>query len=69
MLFRKKIQRDCTYCSNGTVLEDGSILCIKKGCLPENKPCRKFSYDPCKRIPPKRKALDFSQYNDRDYSL
>jgi hypothetical protein len=33
------------------------------------KKCLKFKYDPCKRIPPKPKALDFTKYDQEDYSL
>ena len=69
MLFRKKIQRSCSYCIHGVRLEDGSILCSKKGLKSENDGCFKFRYDPCKRIPSKAKALDFSRYDDQDYSL
>ena len=69
MLFRKKIQRACAFCTHGVRLEDGSILCTKKGVKSEMDRCFRFRYDPCKRIPMKAKALDFSRYNDEDYSL
>lgn len=69
MLFRKKLEHLCVYCENGTKLEDGQILCIKKGIrMPDNK-CWRFRYDPCKRIPKKAKALDFSKYDNEDFSL
>lgn len=69
MLFRKKIERSCSYCVYSTRLEDGTILCAKKGLKKESEKCFRFQYDPCKRIPLKAKALDFSRYNDTDYSL
>ena len=69
MLFRKKIDRACTYCAKGTVLEDGQVLCIKKGIRCADDKCYKFKYDPCKRIPPKAKAVDFDKYNEDDFSL
>lgn len=69
MLFRKKIERSCSYCTYGTQLEDGNILCIKKGLRTIDASCRRFRYDPCKRVPPKAKALDFSKYDQEDYSL
>ena len=69
MLFRKKIARSCAYCEKGTVLEDGQILCSKKGIRQPEDRCMRFGYDPCKRIPKKAKALDFSKYDDQDYSL
>ena len=69
MIFRKRIEKSCSYCSYGTVLNDEQVLCIKKGVVPLEGKCRKFTYDPCKRVPSKPKALDFEKYNDEDYSL
>ena len=69
MLFRKKINKACTYCLYGTQIDEEQVLCIKKGVVPFDGKCHKFCYDPCKRIPHKAKALDFSKYNDQDYSL
>ena len=69
MLFRKKIQKSCEYCTYGTKLDDEQVLCIKKGVVAADGACRKFDYDPCKRIPAKAKALDFNKYNIEDYSL
>ena len=69
MLFRKKIDRDCSYCVYGTRLEGDQILCAKKGMKCAGDKCRKFKYDPTKRIPRKEKALDFSKYDEQDFSL
>lgn len=69
MLFRKKIARSCSYCVYGTKIDDEQVLCIKKGVVSTDGNCRKFSYDPCKRIPPKEKAMDFSRYDEDDFSL
>lgn len=69
MLFRKKIQQSCSYCAHGVELEEGQILCCKKGMRTADDKCRRFRYDPCKRIPAKAKALDFSRYQTEDFSL
>ena len=69
MLFRRKMPKSCAYCAHGTKISEGQILCIKKGVVAEDGKCRAFSYDPCKRIPPKPKALDFQKYDDVDYSI
>lgn len=69
MLFRRKIEKCCSYCQRGTCISDEQVLCIKKGIVPISGKCRKFVYDPCKRIPAKQKALDFNKYDDVDYSL
>ena len=69
MLFRKKMNCSCKYCARGTVMDDGCVLCIKRGIVAEREKCRKFKYDPCKRIPVKPKAPDFKKYDDMDFSL
>ena len=69
MLFRKKIERACEYCAHGTKLNEEQVLCARKGiCSPDGK-CLRFRYAPCKRIPRKATAMDFSKYDNEDYSL
>lgn len=69
MLFRKKMPRTCSYCVYSTKLEEDLYLCAKRGVVEDMPKCRKFEYDPCKRIPCKPRALDFSKYDDHDFSL
>lgn len=69
MLFRKKIQKSCAYCVHAAKLDDAMVLCAKKGMRPMDSKCAGFRYDPCKRIPAKAKALDFSKYDTEDFSL
>ena len=69
MLFRKKLPKSCTYCIHGTRLNEDEVLCIRKGVVRVDRNCRKFKYDPCKRIPVKARALDFSKYDQDDISL
>ena len=69
MLFRKKIERSCTYCLHGTKLNEELTLCIKKGVVSTECACKKFSYDPTKRIPPRAKPMDTSKYEEEDYTL
>lgn len=69
MLFRKKIEKSCAYCSHGVLLDEEQVLCAKKGVRALPSKCRKFRYDPTKRIPLKRKALDFQKYDKEDFSL
>ncbi len=69
MLFRKKIERSCAYCVHGVKLGEDQILCAQKGIRTVEDKCRKFTYDPVKRIPLKARPLDFSKYDDEDFSL
>lgn len=69
MLFRKKIERSCAYCAYGARLDDGGVLCSRRGLRSQEEHCRRFRYDPCKRLPFKAKAMSFSQFRDSDFSL
>ena len=69
MLFRKKIPRSCHYCAHGTRLEGNQVLCVKRGVVERENGCRKYTYDPCKRIPLKPVSIDFEKYEQDDFSL
>ena len=69
MLFRKKMERTCQHCRYGTRMNEDMMLCAKKGIVPQCDDCRKFRYDPFKRVPPKPRALDFTKYDEDDFSL
>ena len=69
-LFRKKIDRACQYCVHAIIGTGSYVTCIKKKKLMQpDKKCMRFQYDPLKRVPSKAKALDFSKYEEYDYSL
>ncbi len=69
MLFRKRIEKSCSYCAHAANIDDGLVLCTKRGVISVDGKCRKFTYAPCKRIPKKPKAMDFHKYDEEDYSL
>lgn len=69
MLFRKKIKRSCAYCAHATKVSYDQLLCTKCGIVSVMYACRKFKYDPCKRVPTRAKALNFKKYDNEDYSL
>lgn len=69
MLFRKKHPRSCRYCVFGTTIDNDQALCTKRGVVSVYYSCRKFKYEPCKRVPTKPKPINFSKYNEEDFSL
>lgn len=69
VLFRKKILRSCSYCVNAAKVGEDQVICSKRGVVSSQFACRKFRYDPCKRIPRKQKPLDFAKYDNEDFSL
>ena len=69
-LFRKKVDEACQYCSYAIGNSGTHVTCTKKKKLkPLESKCMRFQYDPLKRVPSKAKALDFSKYEELDYSL
>ncbi len=57
-MFKNKIEKNCSYCKYGYILTNGSdCLCDKYGIVTSVYNCRKFKYDPLKRIPHRTPSL------------
>ena len=69
MLFEKDMDPRCAYCQRGTTLDDGQVICVKKGIVAAGGSCRRFRYDPLKRVPPKPAAARFDRFKDEDFTL
>lgn len=69
MLFRKNVAKFCAYCKHSGQASNGQMLCKKKGFVNTDDKCWRFRYDPLKRTPSRYQAKDFSQFDDRDFSL
>ena len=57
-----EIEKACAFCEYSVPApsdKDGNeyVICSKNGLVREGSCCRKFSYDPLKREPKKRRAL------------
>ena len=60
----------CALCDKATILEEHSeVLCSKKGIVDENHICRKFLYDPLKRVPSAQPSAVFSDIKPEDLDL
>ena len=67
-LFGKNIDHACEYCLNGKITEDRKmVLCEHKGIVAPFYSCRKYVYDPLKRIPKRQNKLP--KYNENDFKL
>ncbi|OJU13893.1 MAG: hypothetical protein BGN88_10865 [Clostridiales bacterium 43-6] len=67
-LYGNNIPPKCEYCLIGVLSEDETaILCRKKGIVPPSFHCRRFQYDPLKRVPKKAPAL--LEFTTEDFSL
>ncbi len=69
MLFRKEIEPACGYCKHGNKLTEREILCKHRGITRPAASCRRFHYDPLKRIPPKPVRLMTRGLTDEDFRI
>ena len=50
-LFRSDIEPRCAYCARGNPLSEDQVACRKYGVVSGGFHCRRFRYDPLRRIP------------------
>ena len=67
-LFRKDIEKRCAYCAFGNQINGGEVVCEKRGVVPAGGSCRRFAYDPLKRVPPRPVELDRS-FSEKDFAI
>ena len=57
MIFRKDIEPCCIYCKHATRISPEIIACAPRGAMPTYGACKKFVYDPLKRLPERPRKL------------
>lgn len=73
MLFRQNIEPSCSYCRLGRSIGNGEIACVRRGITSCSSSCRRFIYDPLKRVPErpqfsdKKKAPE--QLTEEDFAI
>ena len=50
-MFRKNVEPACTYCQHSAPAGEDCCICVKKGIVSLWDSCRRFSYDPLRRVP------------------
>lgn len=67
-LYGKGIVPACAYCAKGDVASDKiNVLCMKKGIVSCDYSCRRFKYDPLKRVP--KIPPELEKFSAKDFSL
>ncbi len=69
MLFNKKIEPSCAYCSHGARVDDDSVICDRKGIVRPWGKCFRFDYDPLKRVPDAPVAPSTAGLSEDDFKL
>lgn len=67
-LFNKDITPACAYCLKGETAVDGvSVFCKRKGIVKSDYACRRFKYDPLRRIPNIPRELE--KFSAEDFKI
>ena len=69
MLFRKDIEPRCAYCTQGVLINENQVACVKRGIVAAENRCFRFRYDPLKRVPPRPAQLSTDGLKEEDFSL
>ena len=67
-LFSKNVDPRCMYCSLGRPMWRSQIGCVYQGVVKEHHHCKRFRYDPLRRIPAKPPKLSVN-YTDKDFEI
>ena len=53
-LFRKDIEKHCAYCKSGSVINEGQVICSRRGVVDSADHCRAMIRSTvCRRDPPR----------------
>jgi hypothetical protein len=67
-LYGNNIQPSCEHCVFGRRSSDGrAVLCSRNGVMPLYHSCRRFEYDPLKRVPFRQPAVP--QFSEEDFAI
>ncbi len=69
MLFSKEIRPCCAYCTNSRQVNDKEAVCKKHGIVSLQYRCKRYEYDPTKRVPPEPARLEKDSFSKEDFSL
>jgi hypothetical protein len=68
-LFGKNVEPACSHCESAIqeITEGSQVLCSKRGVVAANYHCRRYEYDPTKRVPKPPKPLQ--KFSAEDFSI
>lgn len=69
MLYRKNIKPLCAYCIRAGQVDDVKMICPKRGIVSAEGNCRRFRYDPLKRVPSRPKPKTMDEFKPEDFQL
>ena len=69
MLYRKNIKPLCAYCTRAGQIDNVKMICLKRGIVSVEGSCKRFRYDPLKRVPPRPKPKSVEEFKPEDFLL
>jgi len=69
MLYRRMVEPCCACCEHARPIDEKAAVCLRRGIVSLRGCCRKFSYDPLKRIPEARRPLARKELDPADFEL
>lgn len=68
-LFRREMEPRCAYCRQGEAISEREVICLRRGLVMAEDSCRRFRYDPLKRVPPRPASLEIGRLRKEDFSI
>lgn len=69
MLFSKEIKPCCAYCAKSKQVNDEEAVCVKHGIVSLQYRCKRYVYDPTKRVPSEPAQLDKDAFTEEDFKI
>lgn len=70
MIYRECENPKCFYCAYSAALAaTDDMICSKAGIVKESGLCKKFRYDPQKRVPKRKPRLNTEKFSPEDFAL
>lgn len=70
MLFSKNIEPNCEYCRRAQIFENcEEIGCKLRGVMTSGDKCRRFVYDPLKRVPEPPMVFRAREFDKEEFEL
>ena len=70
MLFSKDIEPRCEYCRHAVPFEGEDVVgCKHRGVMRLEDKCRRFVYDPLKRVPEPPMVFHAKEFDKEDFEL
>ena len=70
MIYRECENPKCLFCAySAAIATTDDMVCSKYGIVNQDSKCKKFRYDPQKRLTKRKPKLDTKKFKEEDFAL